>query len=218
MSNHFQEVCEFGSVHSQCRCPSPTKHTRKIPCPTPAQCERRNIGQKKEPMYKKRKAVTVDLDSTLCDTGHRHRLIDRVNGTDWNAYSLACSDDSLIVATETMIRIYAEAGYEIHYVTGRSHVAYDATVAWLRSHNLPIHGLWMDDTEDNDHIATHGSHGAYKVSRVQQVAREVGEVVLHIDDWAEVKVMLEEAGIPCLCVRTPQEVTELTSQGVGSLL
>jgi len=156
--------------------------------------------------------VTMDLDSTTCDTGHRHHIIDRVNGTDWDAYSKACVDDRLIEATATLIRQLKAAGNEIHYVTGRTEAAREETVEWLYRHELPVDGLWMDDTPDGDHFAVYGGHAQYKVARVKHVEETTGgKVILHVDDWSEVKVALEEEGVPCICVRTPQEVMDLVN-------
>ena len=39
MSTHFQAVCQYGTTHSQCRCPGPNKSTLKIDCPTPEECQ-----------------------------------------------------------------------------------------------------------------------------------------------------------------------------------
>lgn len=155
------------------------------------------------------KVVTVDLDSTLCDTEHRHHMIDRVNGTDWDAYSKACVGDGLVVATEAFVRILANAGYQIHYVTGRTVAAMPETRAWLDKHQMPCDGLWMDDTPEGDHFAVYGGHAQYKAVRVLDVAEAVGvPVSLHIDDWADVKLALEEVGVPTLCVRTPTEIRD----------
>lgn len=33
--SHFKEVCPYGYVHSQCRCPDPNKTVRAIDCPNP---------------------------------------------------------------------------------------------------------------------------------------------------------------------------------------
>lgn len=38
MAGHFREVCQFGTTHSQCRCPSPNKEIRTIKCPSPHLC------------------------------------------------------------------------------------------------------------------------------------------------------------------------------------
>lgn len=158
--------------------------------------------------------VTCDLDSTLCDTGHRHRLIDRVNGTDWDAYSLACVGDAVVEPTRVLVWMLAKAGYEIHYVSGRTQAAFEQTRQWLTENmGFPEDGLWMDNTPGGDHFATFGGHAEYKLARLREVeAATKKKIALHLDDWAEVKVTLEDAGIPCLCVRTPQEVVALVEQ------
>lgn len=33
--SHYQEVCQYGFVHGQCRCPDPNKSTRKVDCTNP---------------------------------------------------------------------------------------------------------------------------------------------------------------------------------------
>ncbi len=163
--------------------------------------------------YKPRRVVTVDLDSTVSDTRHRHRLIDRVNGTDWDAYSLACVDDDPILGALAMVKLLATLGVEIHFVTGRTVAAEQATRTWLEKQGIIPDGLWMDETPDGDHFAAYGGHAEYKLARIQDVMRATGtEVIFHIDDWAEVAVLLEQNGIPCICVRTPQEMTALVEQ------
>jgi hypothetical protein len=155
--------------------------------------------------------VTVDLDSTLCDTGHRQAMIKPGEPTDWNAYSLACSEDVLVEATRVLVRMLAYT-HDIHYLTGRSEVARGVTLDWLINHELPIHGLWMDDTTDAQHVELYGGHAQYKVARVGDIEKATGKkVALHVDDWSSVKVEMERNGIPCLCVRTPQEVLEQAS-------
>lgn len=160
-----------------------------------------------------KKIATFDLDSTLADTGHRHALIDRVNGTDWDAYSKACINDAVILASKVLLEILNEAGYEVHFVTGRTIAAWDETVDWLVKNGFKFAGLWMDNTPDGDHFSVFGGHAEYKLARIREVEEHTGaKVRLHVDDWAEVKQVLEKHGIPCLCVRTPQEITALTGQ------
>lgn len=33
---HFINMCEYGYVHGQCRCPSKDKHVNKVKCTTPS--------------------------------------------------------------------------------------------------------------------------------------------------------------------------------------
>jgi hypothetical protein len=150
--------------------------------------------------------ITVDLDSTLFDTRHRAHLIDRVNGTDWVAYSMACVDDEPIVATVALIDAMSCLGVDVVYVTGRDEASRDVTLKSLTKHNLPVHGLFMDNESNG---ATY-NHADYKLRRVQGVLSDpewkFQKHFFHVDDWPDVKVKLEEAGIPCLCVRAPHEI------------
>lgn len=150
--------------------------------------------------------VTVDLDSTLADTTHRHHLIDRVNGTDWIKYAAACVDDAPILATVALIKLLAACGVKIVYVTGRDESSRGLTLEWFDKCDLPCDGLYMDDESGG---ATY-RHSVYKLKRVQEVISspewENEKHWFHIDDWPDVKVALEDAGIPCLCVRTPEEI------------
>lgn len=35
MSTHFKKVCEFGRIHTQCRCPDPSKTVITVVCDRP---------------------------------------------------------------------------------------------------------------------------------------------------------------------------------------
>jgi hypothetical protein len=152
--------------------------------------------------------VTVDLDSTLCDTRHRNRLVDQVNrlNTDWVAYAQACIDDEPIVSTVALLKLLAACDVKIVYVTGRDESARGLTTQWLDKYDLPNDGLFMDDFSNG---ATY-NHSDYKLERVRDVLddRKWSEQKhwFHIDDWPDVKVKLEDAGIPCICVRAPHEI------------
>lgn len=150
--------------------------------------------------------MTCDLDSTLCDTTHRHAMIDRVNGTDWVAYSKACVNDTPILATATLVRLLDACDLGIVYLTGRAEEARDETLDWFTQENIPWDDLFMD----SDPNAVNYSHATYKLKRMQQILTESKwrehEHVFHIDDYADVKFEFEAAGIPCLCVRTPEEI------------
>lgn len=156
-----------------------------------------------QPIDTRTEIVTVDLDSTLCDTEHRHHLIDRENGTDWVAYALACPDDSLVEPIARLVTIL-EPRFQIHYVSGRAGEAYQQTADWIHSHGLPLDGLWLDSNDFN------GTHAEYKLHRIRDVEKTTGKkVILHIDDWAEVAAFLGQHDIPTVCVRTPYEIKEI---------
>jgi hypothetical protein len=165
-------------------------------------------------MYSKpKRLVTIDLDSTLCNTGHRHHMIDRVNGTDWNAYSLACVDDLPIMGmVRTAQLLAALPDVEVHALSGRNAVAAQQTLAWLQKHDVPITTVHLADHGNKDYHPG-WTHADYKLARLQEVERETGmKVILHFDDYAEVAHKLEEAGYPCVCVRTPQDIEEIVAE------
>lgn len=156
--------------------------------------------------------ITVDLDSTLADTTHRHGLIDRVNGTDWHAYSRECINDLPIEGMAVLIRTLVAAGVEVHALSGRKHSAYNQTMLWLDKHDIPITYVWLDETDEGDYVPGVRTHMDYKLERVLEVQEKTGKkVILHIDDWASVAKTFEKNGIPCICVRTPDEMETLTA-------
>lgn len=56
MGDHYVSVCEYGTRHSQCRCPSKDKAVKRIECPSPRACAKRTdvpLGQPYEPKHRK---------------------------------------------------------------------------------------------------------------------------------------------------------------------
>lgn len=152
--------------------------------------------------------ITVDLDSTLYDTTHRHNDLEQglITG-DWVAYSKLCVSDSVVEGVAAMVHMAHAAGVGVHYVTGRSVEAEYETRKRLMLDKLPIDGLWMDETPGSNHVGIYGSHAAYKVDRILGViARLRAEHLFHVDDYSEVSVGLAKAGLACITVRAPHEV------------
>lgn len=158
---------------------------------------------------------TFDLDSTLYDTGHRQLTLLPGVGNDWAAYAAQCTGDTLIEATAALAYQLSFLG-QIYYVSGRDNSARGLTEAKLKEDQVDFHaGLILDDETQGEPWGP-GGHAEYKLRRLRQLEAETDDVVrLHVDDWSEVKVLLEANGIPCLCVRTPQEIEQLVRQPVG---
>lgn len=97
---HFKEVCEFGCVHGQCRCPNPSKSIRRVTCDVPEKhrttTESSMIGKKSiddrftyHPPTEERavkhimirehgKALAQYLDENVPDGYEKERAIQRV--------------------------------------------------------------------------------------------------------------------------------------------
>lgn len=151
------------------------------------------------------KIVTVDLDSTLCDTGHRQHLLtdaqSRGEPVDWAAYAAMCTDDGLVEAVAILVRLLSKE-HAVHIVSGRDESARESTYKWLDKYAIPFHRVWLDAGEH-----TGIGHAQYKLRLLQKVEEETGgKVILHIDDWDDVTALLNANGYPTVCVRTPQEI------------
>jgi ribonuclease J len=148
----------------------------------------------------KRGTVCVDLDSTLCDTSHRHHLVlpgDERENTDWVAYSLACADDAPIDGTCRLVRLLA-ADYRIVLVSSRDEQARALTETWLEAQGIPF-----------DELILGGTNGApaglaeFKVHHVGALLERGERVTLVIDDMPGLPEAMKPLGIPVLTVRPP---------------
>lgn len=154
--------------------------------------------------------VTCDLDSTLCDTGHRQKMIDREKGTDWAQYSLQCDEDGPVKGIVKVLQLLAmNKSILIVGLSARMAVAEEKTLAWMHRHGVPIEQVFLDTGEVKDYHPG-WTHADYKLARLRQVEEILGaKVALHFDDYAEVADLFNREGVPTVCVRTPQEIEEI---------
>lgn len=159
--------------------------------------------------------VTTDLDSSLCDTGHRHGLINRDNRreTDWDAYSMACADDAPVLGMVKVLQLLAlNSDIVIVGLSARMSSAEELTLEWMRKHGVPIERVFLDTGEPLTYpeSAKGHFHAGYKLARLRQVEEIMGmPVALHFDDYAEVADLFNREGVPTIALRTPQEIQEL---------
>jgi hypothetical protein len=154
-----------------------------------------------------RPVVTVDLDSTLADTRHRHGLVNPNGPTDWVAYSMACPDDPPVAPVAALVRILAWT-HRIVIVSGRDEQARALTEEWLARHDIPWFALYLDD-----HRHEHETHEAYKVATIQHVDEVWGPVAFHVDDWPPVSLACRAAGIHCITVTPPRVIDDFNPDG-----
>ena len=147
---------------------------------------------------RKRGTVCVDLDSTLCDTSHRHHLVAEVpEETDWVAYSLACADDAPIDGVCRLVQLLAQ-DYRIVVVSSRDRSARELTEAWLEAHEVPYDELILGGGDDAP-----AALEDFKVHHVGEIVRRDGEVALMIDDLPGVRDAMRGLGVPVVTVRPP---------------
>jgi hypothetical protein len=163
------------------------------------------------PAPAKRGTVCVDLDSTLCDTSHRHHLVlpgeERAN-TDWVAYSLACPDDVPIAGTCRLVRILS-AHYRIVIVSSRDEQARALTEAWLAQEGVPFDELILGGVD-----GAPAGLAEFKVHHVSALLERGENVALVIDDMPGLPAAMAPLGVPVLTVRPPYDEATVPASSV----
>lgn len=149
-----------------------------------------------------RGTICVDLDSTLCDTSHRHHLVaagEERENTDWVAYSLACGGDAPIEGACRLVRLLAPH-YRIVLLSSRDEQARTLTEGWLAAQGVPF-----------DELILGGADGAprgledFKVHHVAALIEQGEQVALVVDDLPGLPAAMESLGVPVLTVRPPYD-------------
>jgi hypothetical protein len=89
-----------------------------------------------------RNVFLCDLDGTVADCSHRLHFI-KDKPKNWKAFFAACIDDKLIFEVAYLIRVLADAGKTIVYMSGRSDEVRSQTEDWLSKNHLPVGKLYM---------------------------------------------------------------------------
>ena len=140
--------------------------------------------------------ILVDLDDTLCDTSHRHHLVEEGN---WRQYSLECGGDAPIEFTIEMVNLWAGAGYDIALVSGRDEVARDFTIEWLKDNHVHWHGLYLRQEGDRSHNAK------LKRKIALMLIAKGAKILWALDDNPEVVESYGKLGIATLLVDRPSK-------------
>jgi hypothetical protein len=153
--------------------------------------------------------ISFDMDSTLADTQHRWHLINEEDraATDWDAYSMACADDSVgpaYLLAMTMLRL----GASIVVCSARSKCADQLTRKWLNQRDIrPLAMTLYDESEHGTDYKTNAiSHSEWKAEALLKlnqfcIKRCGEEITMHVDDQFKVKEVVEaKTGIPVLVV------------------
>lgn len=145
-----------------------------------------------------RTTICVDLDSTLCDTSHRHHLVDdERENTDWVAYSLACAADAPIEGACRLVRLLAR-NHRIVLLSSRDEQARGLTETWLAAQDVPYDELILGGTD-----GAPAGLAEFKVHHVAALLERGEQVALVVDDLPGLPDAMEPLGVPVLTVRPP---------------
>lgn len=138
--------------------------------------------------------VVFDKDSCLADTRHRWHLVPKDGPADWEAYSLACGDDTPLPGTVTLARLLYPA-HLVHVCSGSNDSSREVTLRWMDLHRIPYDEVYQRPAGDR---RPNWQLKAEYVRRLQSLGLEV---VLFVEDHPEVGPRIEaETGVPVLGV------------------
>ncbi len=160
-----------------------------------------------------KKAIIVDLDSTLADNDHRqHYIADFYSddGTDndvpeskkadWDSFNAEIPNDTLNEWCYSILSLFYQQGVDILVVTGRGEDVRKTTEQWLLLNDLvPYDKMFMRERTD------FRASVVYKREVLENEILGKYDVLFALDDDLTVCNMYYEMGIPTLKVIRPED-------------
>mgnify|MGYP003136464398 FL=1 len=156
-------------------------------------------------MSKDNKWVIFDLDGTLALIDERRKVSEKENGKlDWDKFfdpaNIELDEPNLPVIKTA--QVFAEAGYQIAILSGRSHATNEMTRWWLTKHNVPWNILRLRPTE---HPFKFMDDRKLKLKWFNEIFvdpedMDEAEVLCVFDDRQKVVDMWREIGLTCMQV------------------
>lgn len=139
--------------------------------------------------------IVFDLDNTLRDGSHRSHLVPTENldrTESWDAFNLACGDDTPIADNIALLTDLA-ATYSIIILSSCCEVARDITTDWLREHHVWCDTLIMRRADD------HRTMMEFKEAELREIGLE--HILCCFDDDPKVVRHIRSLGLTCHEVR-----------------
>lgn len=161
-----------------------------------------------------RTVAVFDKDSCLGDTRHRWHLVPKDGPADWDAYSMACGNDTPLPGTVAVARLLYPA-HLIHVCSGSNASSREATLRWMDRHRIPYDEVYQRLEGDRR------PNWLLKVDYVRHLQSLGLEVVLFAEDHPDVGPRIAaETGVPVLGVNPfyPEDTARLqqvTLDGMG---
>ena len=161
-----------------------------------------------------KKTIIFDLDGTLANIETRVKMSKKSNGKmDWDVFF-----DPNNIETDKpnhpvicMAQLYYDAGYKIMIFSGRNDRSFDATVNWLKKHNVPFHNLVMrpDKFQSKSFPIAKGNPATQDMrfmpdeilkKKMLDLFVDIDDVFMTVDDRQKVVDMWRGLGLTCFQV------------------
>ncbi len=145
-------------------------------------------------MTEKMHAIICDLDGTICDTRHRQHFMLGPK-KDWASFYAGIPNDPINEWCSDLLYRYADAGYQILFVTGRPEKYRDVTNHWVTDKMPWVLGMGrLFMRTDGDYRADH----MIKQEIYGQKILPVYKVRFVLDDRQQVVDMWRRNNLVCL--------------------
>jgi hypothetical protein len=138
--------------------------------------------------------LVCDIDGTLSDFAHRLHFIKEGEKPNWRKFNGACTYDTVIPATLSLLNWAKSAGVKIILSTGRSQRYETQTLWWLKTQNVPYDLLLMRPDDDNRSSAEIKKNH-YQVNMTKK------NIIMVLEDRDKEVEMWRELGLTCLQVQ-----------------
>lgn len=139
----------------------------------------------------KRDTIVVDLDGTLCDVGHRRRLVSGKK-RDYPAFHALLDRDPVNHWCRVLMYQMKSAGYQVMIVSARPAYCLGPTDEWLRHNAVSYSDIFLLRGDDND------STPAWVLKREWVKTYGADRILFAIDDNPKVTAMFKKASVACL--------------------
>ena len=161
-----------------------------------------------------KKTIIFDLDGTLANIETRVKMSQKSNGKmDWDVFfdPNNIETDKPNYPVISMAQLYYDAGYKIMIFSGRNDRSFDATVDWLKKHNVPFHNLVMrpDKFKDKSWPIADGNPATPDMrfmpdeilkKKMLDLFVDIDDVFMTVDDRQKVVDMWRGLGLTCFQV------------------
>lgn len=137
--------------------------------------------------------IIFDIDGTLSDNTHRQHYV-ATAPKDWDAFYSLMHLDPPHEDVADLLRMFEGHWFKIVLATGRDEKHRDATVTWLRQHNIPFDKLYMRPAGDRR------DDGVVKIEMLAQMRTDGFDPKMVFDDRDRVVKAWRDAGLRCFQV------------------
>jgi phosphoglycolate phosphatase-like HAD superfamily hydrolase len=140
----------------------------------------------------KRNIVIVDLDGTLCDSGHRDH---HAQAKEWDQFHSKLRDDKPHRDVALTVLALQKTGVKAFGLTGRNEAHRTATLAWLLDNGIELDALMM--RPDNDWTPDHELKPKALAAAFGSIEGAKARVLMILEDRDKVVEAWRNLGFRC---------------------